>query len=47
MVLVGRRYWTEELPVWPLLRALATGRTMASRVHLVDTVEEAAALVGS
>jgi predicted Rossmann-fold nucleotide-binding protein len=47
MVLVGRRYWTEELPVWPLLRALATGRTMASRVHLVDTVEEAAALVGA
>ena len=46
MVLVGRRHWTEELPVWPLLQALARGRPMESRVHLVDTVEEAAALVG-
>jgi predicted Rossmann-fold nucleotide-binding protein len=47
MVLVGTGYWTEELPVWPLLRALAKGHRMESRVHLVDTVEEAAALVGS
>jgi predicted Rossmann-fold nucleotide-binding protein len=46
MVLVGASYWTEELPVWPLLQALARGRPMESRVHLVDTVEEAAALVG-
>jgi predicted Rossmann-fold nucleotide-binding protein len=46
MVLVGAGYWTEELPVWPLLQALAKGRAMESRLHLVDTVEEAAALVG-
>ena len=46
MVLVGRRHWTEELPVWPLLQALARGRAMESHVHLVDTVDEAAALVG-
>ncbi|WP_408896110.1 LOG family protein [Nocardioides sp. R1-1] len=44
MVLVGRRYWTEELPAWPLLRSLARGRAMEAHVHLVDTVEEAAAL---
>ncbi|MDN5746058.1 MAG: Rossmann fold nucleotide-binding protein [Nocardioidaceae bacterium] len=44
MVLVGRSYWTEELPAWPLLLALARGRAMESHVHLVDTVEEAAAL---
>ncbi|MBM9460391.1 LOG family protein [Nocardioides sp. zg-536] len=44
MVLVGRRYWTEELPAWPLLRGLARGRAMEPHVHLVDTVEEAAAL---
>ena len=44
MVLVGRRYWTEELPAWPLLRALARGRAMEAHIHLVDTVEEAAAL---
>jgi len=44
MVLVGERYWTETLPAWPLLTALARGRAMERHVHLVDTVEEAAAL---
>ncbi|WP_238407789.1 LOG family protein [Pimelobacter simplex] len=44
MVLVGRRYWTEDLPAWPLLQALARGRAMEQHVHLVDTVEEAAEL---
>ena len=41
MVLVGRRHWTEELPVWPLLQALARGRAMEASVHLVDSVDEA------
>lgn len=45
MVLVGREYWTEDLPVWPLLRSLARGRVMESRVHLVDTPEEAAEVI--
>jgi hypothetical protein len=45
MVLVGRRYWTETLPAWPLLRSLARGRPMEHRVHLVDTVDEAADLI--
>ena len=45
MVLVGRTYWTETLPVWPLLSALARGRAMEGRVHLVNDVEEAAALI--
>ena len=45
MVLVGRRYWTEELPVWPLLRTLADGRAMEPHVHLVDTVQEAVEVV--
>lgn len=45
MVLVGRRYWTEELPAWPLLQALARGRSMESQVHLVDSVQEAAAVI--
>ncbi|MFD0354288.1 LOG family protein [Streptomyces sp. NPDC127110] len=40
MVLVGRAHWTERLPVWPLLRALASGRAMESRIALVDSVEE-------
>ena len=41
MVLVGRRHWTEELPVWPLLQALARGRAMEPHVHLVDSLDEA------
>ncbi|MBC2933394.1 LOG family protein [Nocardioides sp. zg-1228] len=45
MVLVGRRHWTEDLPVWPLLQALAAGRAMEPHVHLVDTVEEAVDVV--
>ncbi|TWG96814.1 putative Rossmann-fold nucleotide-binding protein [Nocardioides sp. J9] len=44
MVLVGKTYWTQTLPAWPLLQALARGRAMEEHVHLVDTVEEAAEL---
>jgi len=46
MVLVGATYWTQTLPVWPLLQSLAHGRPMEKHVHLVDSVEEAAAIVG-
>lgn len=42
MILVGRSYWTEQYPAWPLLQSLAKGRPMERRVHLVDTVQEAA-----
>ncbi|GAA1921220.1 LOG family protein [Nocardioides hwasunensis] len=47
MVLVGRHHWTEELPAWPLLQALARGRAMEPSVHLVDTVDEAVEMVGA
>jgi hypothetical protein len=47
MVLVGRTYWTDVLPVWPLLERVAGNGPMARRVHCVDTVEEAAALVSA
>lgn len=47
MVLVGVRYWTEELPAWPLLRSLARGRPMEDRVHLVESWQEAANLLVS
>ncbi len=46
MVLVDRAYWTETLPAWPLLQSLARGRVMEDHVHLVDTIEEAASVVG-
>ncbi|WP_372698424.1 LOG family protein [Arthrobacter sp. JSM 101049] len=45
MVLVGRRHWTRELPAWPLLQSLARGREMAGAIHLVDSVEEAVAIL--
>jgi predicted Rossmann-fold nucleotide-binding protein len=41
MVLVNRLHWTDHLPAWPLLRSLARGRSMESRIALVDSVEEA------
>jgi predicted Rossmann-fold nucleotide-binding protein len=47
MVLVGSAYWTREVPAWPLLTALARGRPMEPFVHLVDTVEEAAHVLGA
>ncbi|MEV5282044.1 Rossmann fold nucleotide-binding protein [Streptomyces sp. NPDC051994] len=41
MVLVDRAHWTERLPTWPLLQALARDRPMAARIALVDSVSEA------
>ncbi|MGN6251683.1 MAG: LOG family protein [Marmoricola sp.] len=46
MVLVGRRFWTEEVPAWPLLRSLALGRPLEGHVHLVDGTDEVAAALG-
>jgi predicted Rossmann-fold nucleotide-binding protein len=46
MVLVGRSYWTETLPAWPLLRDLARGRPMEDHIHLADDVDEASSLLG-
>ncbi|OIK29098.1 LOG family protein [Streptomyces malaysiense] len=40
MVLVDREHWTQELPAWPLLRSLARGRDMESRITLVDRIED-------
>jgi predicted Rossmann-fold nucleotide-binding protein len=45
LILVGIQHWSVDLPVWPLLQALASDRPMAGYVHLVDTIDEAAALV--
>lgn len=40
MVLVDKEHWTRTLPAWPLLCSLAEGRPMASRIALVDSVDE-------
>jgi predicted Rossmann-fold nucleotide-binding protein len=46
MILVGADHWSRHLPVWDVLRALGRERHLAASVHLVDTIEEATALVG-
>jgi predicted Rossmann-fold nucleotide-binding protein len=45
LILVGVNHWTKVLPAWPLVRALAAGRAMAERIHLVDTIAEASILL--
>ena len=45
VVLVGREHWTQVVPVWPALTALASGRAMAEHLHLVDSVDQAAEVV--
>ena len=45
MVLVGKEHWLRRYPAWPLLQSLAAGRRMENRIFLVDTVEEALAVL--
>ena len=45
LVLVGREYWTDGIPVWPLVQRLAKGRRMEGAVHLVDRLEDVVPLV--
>ena len=45
VVLVGRHHWTETLPVWGLLSALADTRAMGRHIYLVDTPEQAVAAI--
>ena len=45
MVLVGREHWEHIFPAWPMLQGLAAGKPMAEKIFLVDTVEEALAVM--
>ncbi|ABM07145.1 conserved hypothetical protein [Paenarthrobacter aurescens TC1] len=45
MVLVGREHWERTFPAWPMLQSLAAGKPMADKIFLVDTVEDALAVV--
>ncbi|MFJ6455833.1 LOG family protein [Paenarthrobacter sp. NPDC091669] len=45
MVLVGCEHWERTLPAWPMLQSLAAGKPMEEKIFLVDTVEEALAVV--
>ncbi|MGR0158703.1 LOG family protein [Paenarthrobacter nitroguajacolicus] len=45
MVLVGREHWERTFPAWPMLQSLAAGKPMEDKIFLVDTVEDALAVV--
>lgn len=47
LVLVGERYWRDEVPVWDVLQALGADRPMTTAVHLVAEVDEAAGTIGN
>jgi len=40
MLFVGRHYWTQTLPAWPLVSALADGRPLATAARLLDDTAE-------
>lgn len=44
-VFLGRRFWTEELPVTALLGTLLGGAGLAELVHVTDDVDEALAVL--
>ena len=45
LILVGVDYWTNQLPAWPLLQRLGTGRPMGDVVHCVDDIAAAVGLL--
>jgi predicted Rossmann-fold nucleotide-binding protein len=45
IVLVGTRHWTEHVPVWAGLQALARGRGMQRALHLVEDIAEVPGLL--
>ncbi len=47
MVLLGEKYWTEELPVLPVLKNLLTREDFDRYVLITDSVEEAADYLSS
>ncbi|GAB3876343.1 LOG family protein [Terrabacter terrigena] len=40
LILVGREHWTERVPVWAAVTAMAAGRPMEEAIHLVDTIDD-------
>ncbi len=45
LILVGRQYWTDTYPVWPLLQRLGADRPTGESIHCVDSVKEATDLL--
>ncbi len=40
MILLGRRFWTEVRPVWPLLTTVAQGHSYGELISLTDSEDE-------
>lgn len=47
MVLLGRRYWTEDLPAWPLLQRLAARKGFDDMILLTDDPGEVPAFLAA
>ena len=47
LVLLGDRYWTEQLPAWPLLQAVMRGKPGEAGIALVDDVADAVAAIAA
>ncbi len=47
MVFLGREYWTNKLPVMPLIEALSAGRPYAELIAMVDTPDEVVEFLNS
>ena len=45
LILIGRKYWTDVYPAWPLLQQLGAGRAMGELIYCVDDVRGAAELL--
>ena len=40
MILMGRSFWAEEMPVWPLLQRLAAGREFSNLIFIADEEDQ-------
>jgi len=45
LIFVGREYWTDFYPAWPLLKRLSAGRQMGELIYCIDDVKEATDLL--
>ena len=47
MILFGKKFWTEERPVWPLLEHVARGRAYGDLLGLTDDPDEVVARIAA
>jgi len=40
MIFLGRRFWTENVPVFPLIKRLAEGREYGGKLYSTDSIDE-------